>query len=103
MKKGLLLLGLVLNVIALNAQTAHEIKFNKAATHFTQSCPLGNGRLGAMVFGNPNQERIILNEQSMWSGGIENPNRNDAATHLPSIQQLLSTGKTIGSRSALGR
>ena len=81
------------NSLFLFAQTDQEVKFNSPATHFTQSSPVGNGRLGAMVFGNPNKERIVLNEISMWSGGVENPNRDDAAAHLPVIQQLLKEGK----------
>jgi alpha-L-fucosidase 2 len=89
MNKFFLLFCLALSVTVLKAQTNQDVKFDTSATHFTQSCPLGNGRLGAMVFGNPNRERIVLNENSMWSGGVENPNRSDAATHLAKIQQLL--------------
>ena len=48
-----------------------NVVFNKPAGHFTESMPLGNGQLGAMVFGNPNRERIVLNEKSLWSGGID--------------------------------
>ncbi len=61
--------------------------------HFTESLPLGNGRLGAMVFGNPNRDRIVLNEISMWSGGVENPNKPDAHLYLKQIQQLLQEEK----------
>lgn len=75
------------------AQSGVQLKFDAPAAHFTQSLPLGNGRLGAMVFGGCNKERIILNENSMWSGGVEDPNRNDAHQYLPAIQQLLKEGK----------
>lgn len=75
------------------AQPDVQLKFNAPAAHFTQSLPLGNGRLGAMVFGGCNKERIILNENSMWSGGVEDPNRHDAHQYLPAIQQLLKEGK----------
>ena len=75
------------------AQSNVQIKFDAPATHFTQSLPLGNGRLGAMVFGGFNKERIVLNENSMWSGGVEDPNRHDAHQYLPTIQQLLKEGK----------
>lgn len=84
---------LILNNLVLFAQTDQEIKFDAPATHFTQSIPLGNGRLGAMIYGNPTKERIVLNENSMWSGGVENPNRDDASQHLPEIQRLLKEGK----------
>lgn len=39
-----------------------------AAKNFTESSPMGNGRLGAMLFGGVDVERIVLNESSVWSG-----------------------------------
>jgi len=75
------------------AQADTDIKFDAPAAHFTQSLPLGNGRLGAMVYGGTNHERIVLNEISMWSGGVQNPNRPDAYQYLPAIQQLLKEDK----------
>jgi alpha-L-fucosidase 2 len=83
------------------AQPDVELKFKQPATHFTESSPLGNGRLGAMVFGNPNNERIVLNEISMWSGGIENPNRENAWQYLQPIRQLLLEGKNIEAQKLL--
>ena len=55
--------------------------------------PIGNGRLGAMVYGNVGKETIQLNEHTVWSGG---PNRNDnldAWESLPQIRQLIFDGK----------
>ncbi len=78
---------------ALNAQTASQLVFDAPATHFTEAAPLGNGRLGAMVFGGTTRDRIVLNEISMWSGGVENPNRPDAYQYLGAIQQLLKEEK----------
>lgn len=89
----LLFVSLFASASCIYAQSDQEIKFDAPATHFTQSIPLGNGRLGAMVYGNPTKERIVLNENSMWSGGVENPNRDDASQHLPEIQRLLKEGK----------
>jgi hypothetical protein len=65
------------------------IWFDTAATNFTESTPLGNGRLGAMMFGGPNEERIILNESSVWSGSRQDADRPDAYKVLPEIQKLL--------------
>src|SRR5262245_14539900 len=67
--------------------------FDSPATQFTQSLPLGNGRLGAMVFGGVGMERIILNESSLWSGSPEDADRPDAAKYLPEIRRLLLEGK----------
>ena len=44
------------------------LRFNTPACAFHESLPLGNGRVGAMVFGGVDEERIVLNESSMWSG-----------------------------------
>lgn len=99
--KFLVLTCMILNSLVLFAQTDQEIKFDRPATHFTQSIPLGNGHLGAMVYGNPINERIVVNENSMWSGGVENPNREDAAKHLPEIQRLLKEEKNTDAQQLL--
>ena len=55
--------------------------------------PIGNGRLGAMIYGNVENETIQLNEHTLWSGG---PNRNDntnALESLPTIRKLIFEGK----------
>lgn len=83
------------------AQPDVQIKFDAPATHFRQSLPLGNGRLGAMVFGGFNKERIVLNEISMWSGGVEDPNRHDAHKYLETIQQLLKEEKNKEAQALL--
>lgn len=102
MKKGLLLsLHLLITASAVTAQSDKELVFDKPASHFTESLPLGNGKLGAMVFGRTNTERIALNEISLWSGGIEDPNRPDAYKYLPEIQRLLKEGKNIEAQNIL--
>ena len=64
-----------------------------AARNFTESTPLGNGRLGAMLFGDPINERIVLNENSMWSGSRQEADRTDAFKILPDIRRLLLEGR----------
>jgi alpha-L-fucosidase 2 len=88
----LLIICFLYNHIAA-AQGDMEVKFNAPAHHFTESLPLGNGRLGAMVFGGTTKERIVLNESSMWSGKVEDPNNWKAHEFLPQIQSLLMQGK----------
>lgn len=70
-----------------------SIWFDAPAKNFTESSPLGNGRLGAMMFGDPNDERIVLNESSMWSGSRQDADRPDAYKVLPKIRELLLMGK----------
>ncbi len=69
------------------------IWFDQPASHFTESLPLGNGRLGAMVFGGIEHEQIVLNEQSLWSGSPQDADRPDAAEALPEIRRLLLEGR----------
>lgn len=69
------------------------IRFDSAAKNFTESMPLGNGRLGAMVFGSTTKERIALNEISLWSGGPQDADNENAYKFLPAIQQFLLQGK----------
>lgn len=69
------------------------IWFDAPATNFTQSTPLGNGRLGAMMFGGVTEERVILNESSVWSGSRQEADRPEAYKVLPEIQKLLLDGK----------
>ena len=69
------------------------LRFDSPAAKFTESLPLGNGRLGAMLFGGVDEERIVLNESSMWSGSRQNADRQGAAEHLPEIRRLLLAGK----------
>ena len=82
-------------LVVTNAQPAPDLRlwFDAPATNFTQSLPLGNGRLGAMVFGGVGEERIVLNESSLWSGGPQDADRPDAAQYLPEIKRLLLAGK----------
>ena len=64
-----------------------------AASWEREALPIGNGRLGAMIFGGVGHERIALNEESVWSGSRTNWNREDASKNLPQIRELLLAGK----------
>ena len=61
--------------------------------HWLSSLPLGNGSLGAMVFGDVNHERIQLNEESMWSGSLDDNDNPDAYPALAEIRTLLFEGQ----------
>ncbi len=65
------------------------------AKNSTESSPLGNGRLGAMMFGGVAEERIVLNESSVWSGSRQDADREGAHKVLPEIQRLLLAGKNV--------
>lgn len=60
-----------------------------------EALPIGNGRIGAMIFGRVGIERIALNEESVWSGMPTEWNRADASKNLPKIRELLLAGKNV--------
>lgn len=76
------------------AQTNLRLWYTKPAANWNEALPIGNGRLAAMVFGDPSQERIQLNEETVWAGepGNNIPN-NDLAKSLPEIRKLIFEGK----------
>ena len=67
--------------------------YQKPAEAWTDALPVGNGRLGAMVFGGVAQERIQLNEETLWDGGPRDTNNPKALEALPKVQQLLFDDK----------
>lgn len=71
----------------------NHIWFNEPASSWDEALPLGNGSLGAMVFGQLSKERIQLNEESVWYGGPQDRNNEDALTNLPLIRKLLFEGR----------
>lgn len=76
-----------------SAAPSNLLWFSHQAEHFTESCALGNGRIGAMIFGRPNGERVVLNESTMWSGSEQEADRLDAAVALPQIRDYLLKGE----------
>lgn len=90
----LCILSLV-HILNLSAQdnTLLKLWYKQPAKQWVEALPIGNGRLGAMVFGNPSKEEIQLNENTVWAG---QPNRNDnpdAKAALPKVRQLIFAGK----------
>ena len=101
-KKVLTLLGLATifmgRVQANNLDTVRQrpdlnIVFDHPAQAFTQAIPLGNGRIGALIFGRTDTERIALNEITLWSGGPQDGDRKDAYQYLKPIQSFLLKGE----------
>lgn len=78
------------------SQEIHNLKLwynNPSSDVWENALPIGNGQLGAMIYGNVDKEIIQLNEHTLWSGS---PNRNDnpaALEALPEIRKLIFDGK----------
>jgi len=70
-----------------------KLTYDKPATKWTEALPLGNGRIGAMVFGGTEDERLQINESTLWGGGPHNYTNPGAYTHLEEIRQSIFAGK----------
>jgi len=82
----LILAGMVAHALAGGRVVTAEpmtVWFDKPGRSFHESAIVGNGRLGAMDYGGVAQDRIVLNESSMWSGGSYEANKYDAYQCLP--------------------
>jgi alpha-L-fucosidase 2 len=67
--------------------------YRRPAKQWVEALALGNGRLGAMVFGGITAERIQLNEDTLWAGGPYDPNNPEALAALPEARRLVFEGK----------
>jgi alpha-L-fucosidase 2 len=65
------------------------LRYSAPAASFDQALPIGNGRLGAMVFGDPRHEQLVLNEDTLWSGKPRDWNNPGARAVLPQIRTVL--------------
>lgn len=67
--------------------------YDHPASEWEEALPIGNGRIGAMVYGGTDRERLQVNEESIWLGGPVNRHNPDAKANLPKIRQLLRDGR----------
>ncbi len=87
----------IVGVLALSSLVSmaqeHKLWYDRPAQVWTEALPLGNGRLGAMVYGNPASEQIQLNEETLWAGRPNNNANPEALEWIPKIRQLVFEGK----------
>jgi alpha-L-fucosidase 2 len=97
-----LIAGVLLGLVAAHTSTAGPTRndsigpvlfYRQPAREWVEALPIGNGRLGAMVFGGVPRERIQLNEDTFWSGGPYDPINEEALQYLPRVRQLLREGR----------
>ena len=72
-----------------------KLWYSQPASEWLEALPVGNGRLGAMVFGGMLQERIQLNDDTVWAGPPVPENKKDAARHIAAARQLIFVGKYV--------
>ena len=98
-KSALLAVGMHSLLLAMNGKAAEAsddsllLWWDKPAVKWEEAIPVGNGRLGGMVFGNPVNERIQLNEGTLWAGGPYDPVNPEAKAALPEVRKLVNEGK----------
>ena len=90
----LLLLGIILSLCSSDEQTPADLKlwYDAPARIWEEALPLGNGSLGAMVFGNPLNEVYQMNEEMLWSGPSEERNNPLGPAALPKIREAIDKG-----------
>jgi alpha-L-fucosidase 2 len=88
---AVLLAGSLMNAVA--QQKPLKLWYDKPAEKWTDALPIGNGNLGAMIYGGVASDHIQFNEQTLWTGRPRKYQRDGAASYLPKIRQLLFEGK----------
>ncbi|TDC74648.1 glycoside hydrolase family 95 protein, partial [Streptomyces hainanensis] len=76
--------------------------YTAPAADWLQALPIGNGRLGAMVFGGVETERLQLNEDTVWAGGPYDPAAPDGLANLPEIRRRVFAGDWSGAQELIG-
>jgi hypothetical protein len=107
---SLALLGLALgNGLAALAATAEQgpgpsvLWYRQAAKSWGEALPIGNGRLGGMVFGGVAEEHVQLNDDTLWVGGPKDRCNPEALEALPEVRKLLFAGKNNEAAGLAGR
>ncbi|MBN8460063.1 MAG: glycoside hydrolase N-terminal domain-containing protein [Verrucomicrobia bacterium] len=100
--------SITLSLVALQGATVAapspaSVWFDKPGSSYHESTVHGNGRLGAMDLGGIDRQRIVLNENTMWSGGPYEANRHDAHKCLPEVRRRFFEGDFDGAAKALGK
>ena len=81
---------------------ANTLWYDTPAKEWTEALPLGNSRIGAMVFSGPAQEQIQLNEETMWGGGPHTNHSPRALEELENVRQLIFAGKNQEAQDLIG-
>ncbi|MBP5281489.1 MAG: glycoside hydrolase family 95 protein [Lachnospiraceae bacterium] len=79
-----------------------ELWYRQPAKAWEEALPLGNGRIGAMVFGMMEGERIQVNEETVWYGGKKDRINPDAKAYLPEVRRLICEGKIRAAQDLMG-
>ena len=84
---------MLLGMSATGKAQQHKLWYDQPATTWTEALPIGNGRLGAMIYGTPATERLQLNEETIWAGRPNNNANPEALEYLPKVRELVWQGR----------
>ena len=94
----------LLTFTTVQAQSSYELFYEEPAEKWTEALPIGNGRLGAMVYGGVELEHIQFNEETLWTGAPNDYSHKGASNYLQEIRQLLTDGKQVEAQNlAMGK
>jgi alpha-L-fucosidase 2 len=104
MRRLLIFISLLIAcTISLNAQSDYKLFYNEPANKWEEALPLGNGRLGAMVYGGVSQEHIQFNEETLWTGEPRSYAHKGAKNYLGEIRQLIFDGKQTEAQDLMAK
>lgn len=90
------------SILAGQTNSSLTLWYQQPAEKWTEALPIGNGRLGAMIFGGVAREHLQLNESTLWAGGPYDPSNTNALATLPKVRQLIFAGKYDEATSLVG-
>ena len=95
MKKFTRLTALLLSALSLTAVQAESLKlwYDAPAKEWVEALPLGNSRIGMMVYGTPGYEELQLNEETLWGGSPHTNHSKKALENLPKVRELIFSGQ----------
>ncbi|MBO4464967.1 MAG: glycoside hydrolase family 95 protein [Prevotella sp.] len=92
-RAALIVLSFITYHLSVGHAVAQQLWYDKPAATWTQALPLGNGTMGAMVYGTPAVEHIQLNEETLWAGRPNQVLNPEAREYLPQVRQLIFEGR----------
>jgi len=94
---------LLTSTLSFAQKQALRLHYDKPAAVWEETLPLGNGRLGMMPDGGVNDEKIVLNDITLWSGSPQDANNYEAYKQLPKIKELLLAGKNVEAQALIDK
>lgn len=79
-------------------ESTTRLSYDRPASIWNEALPVGNSRMGAMVYGNPAREELQLNEETFWAGGPHDNNNSNARHVLPVVRDLINRGENNDAR-----